>query len=552
MAADVDAILRRHDQIKRKRTLLEQNWRECYDVTYPLRGAKLALGAGGSSALADADAAQSYARSQIAKIFDTTATDSTRILASSLVSGSTPASSRWFGLGIEGVDDEDGDTPDDESVFLDEAANTIWNDIHGSNFDPVAYECAIDEVIAGWHVMFIDSKETEDGGWDGYVFEQWSLAGTWATASKPACPLDTFHREVAMTVQQALNKYGEENCSTTLRGRAKAAPYDMVTIIQSVYPRDKADRVAGGRLARNLPFATCHIEKDTKKLVRESGYHECPITAPRWMLIPDSDYPVGPVFDALPDIKSLNKAVEMSFANMDLAIAGMWIAEDDGVMNPRTLKIGPRKVVIANSVDSMKPLVPAGKFDLAALEIQRLQRSIRKVLMADQLEPQEKGQRTATEVTVNVELIRQLLGPVFGRRQAEFMRPMVERCFGLALRAGRLGMPPDSLRGKNIKVKYSGPLARSQKMVDVAAMDRYETTLAQEAAAGHPEVWDNYDLDEAARTRADLLGVPARLIVKEDDRDARRQQKQQAAQQQQAMQTAAPIIQQAIKQGAPV
>jgi hypothetical protein len=34
----------------------------------------------------------------------------------------------------------------------------------------------------------------------------------------------------------------------------------------------------------------------------------------------------------------------------------MWIAEDDGVLNPRTMKVGPRKVIVANSVDSMKPL----------------------------------------------------------------------------------------------------------------------------------------------------------------------------------------------------
>ena len=37
--------------------------------------------------------------------------------------------------------------------------------------------------------------------------------------------------------------------------------------------------------------------------------------------------------------------------------------------------------------------------------------------MSDQLTPTQKGdpQRTATEVMVNVELIRQLLGPIYGR-----------------------------------------------------------------------------------------------------------------------------------------
>ena len=182
MAADVDAIMRRHEQIKTKRTLLEQNWRECYDYTYPLRGAKLAMGAGNSMTISDADAAQSYGRAQIARIFDSTATDSVRILASALIAGSTPQSSRWMGLGVVGKESAEDSQDDDADVWLDEAADTIWRDIHnGSNFDPVAYECAVDEVIAGWHVCFVDLANPDDGF--SYQFEQWSLASTWAAAT---------------------------------------------------------------------------------------------------------------------------------------------------------------------------------------------------------------------------------------------------------------------------------------------------------------------------------------------------------------------------------
>jgi hypothetical protein len=298
-----------------------------------------------------------------------------------------------------------------------------------------------------------------------------------------------------------------------------------------------------------------HIEKDTRKLVREKGYHEQPVIAPRWLLIPNSVYPVGPVFDALPDIKSLNKAVEMSFANMDLAIAGMWIGEDDGVLNPRTLKVGPRKVVVANSVDSLKALEPPGKFDLGAIEIQRLQRAIRKVLMADQLEPQSQPGKdgrpgapiTATQAQINVELIRQLLGPIYGRWLAEFVKPLLTRCFGIAYRAGALGRPPESLDQRKMNVRYLSPIARSQKLVDVASMDRYETTLAQEMAAGRTEVADNYNWDKAARKRHELLGVPQDLMVDEDERDAAREKRQQQAQQQQAAAVAAQVGTEVVK-----
>lgn len=543
MAADIARIMRRHDQLKRKRSLLELNWRECYDFTYPLRGAQLSLTAGGANPWMDENAAQSYARSQIAKIFDSTATDSVRILASALVSGLTPSNSRWVGLGVNGMDEDA--MPDDAAKWLDEAADLIWKNIHNSNFDQVKYECEVDMAIAGWFVMFIDT-DPDDGG---YVFEQWGLAGVYAAASKPAGRLDIFHREVSMTAEQAVNTYGEEMVSSQTRRIAEQSPDQNITVIQVVGPRPGPH----GFLSKNLPIESVHLERDTRKLVRERGYQEHPVVAPRWLLVPNSVYPVGPVFDAIPDIKSLNKAVEMTFSNMDLAIAGMWIAEDDGVLNPRALKVGPRKVIVANSVKSMEPLKPPGQFDLGAIEIQRLQRQIRKVLMSDMLEPQpQPGQKpgqpiTATQAQINVELIRQLLGPVYGRMLVEDLLYTVTRCFGLAYRAGALGQAPQSLQGRELVVKYMSPIARSQKLVDVSAMDRYETTLAQEIAAGRPEVADNYDWDKAARKRAQLLGVPQDLTVDEDVRDQKRKDRasQQAAQQTAA--AAAPVLAQAMK-----
>jgi hypothetical protein len=81
-------------------------------------------------------------------------------------------------------------------------------------------------------------------------------------------------------------------------------------------------------------------------------------------------------------------------------------------------------------------------------------------------------------------------------------------------------------------VKYLNPIARAQKLGDVAAMDRYEMTLGQEMAAGVTTVGDNYDWDKAARKRSILLGVPQDLMVDEDERDARREQKKQEVSQQ--------------------
>jgi hypothetical protein len=138
-----------------------------------------------------------------------------------------------------------------------------------------------------------------------------------------------------------------------------------------------------------------------------------------------------------------------------------------------------------------------------------------------------------------------MLGPMFGRFQAEFLQPLIERAFGLMWRANEasgyklVGRPPASLLNRNFTIRYLSPLARAQKLGAVDAMDRYEASLLG-AAQVDPSVMDVYDLEAAERERGLLLGVPQRLVrdkrATKQVRDARNQaaaEQQQAAAQQQ-------------------
>lgn len=516
MAADGAVILRRFAALQANASLVRDVWRDCYRYSYPLRG----IGLESNGEVQGEANAQTAAELQ-SELYDSTATDAVRIHSSALMSGLTPANSRWFGLDVDGASDA-------ARKWLDAAADALWENVHLSNFDATAFDCMVDMTVAGQFVMFADSNPE-----GGFRFEQWMLANTYFSATRPGQPVDSVFNEVEMTAEQAVKEYGENMVPEKIRKCiADNKPDEKFSFVRAVYPRDKKGK--GGRFARNLPIASCHVEKESKKVVRESGYHEMPLGVPRWHPLPGTAYAFGPMFDALPDCKTLNQEVKFVLQNADLAIAGMWIAEDDGVLNARTIKIGPRKVVVANSVESMKALQPAGKFDVAALEIDRLQRSIRKVLMADQLTPNNEGPAmTATEISVRVELIRQQLGPVYGRLQSEYLQWLVTRCFGIAYRAGVFGPAPREIQEKVLSIRYISPISRAQKAVDVAAMDRYENSLALEAqATGRTDILDNYDWDKGARKRAELLGVPLDLIPEEDaivaTREGRQQQQQQA------------------------
>lgn len=522
-----ELCLRRLDALKSLRRPHESVWKDCFDHTFPLRGS------GFTSDITDAQQGQNLK----ARLMDSTATDAVRILASALMSGLTPANSRWFQLDI-------GTESEEEKRWLDDAAQLLWENIHKANFDAEAFEACVDVVVAGWFALYIE----EDPDEGGLRFHQWPLASVYATTTDPSDGVDTVFRCYTLTAEQAVAEFGEQEegseggksygVSAETARLAKKKPDDKVEFVHAIYPRKTGEE--GAKLRKNMPIASMHIEVKGKHVARESGYHEMPVIVPRWMMIPESVYGVGPVFDVLPDVRMVNEYKRMVHAAADIAISGSWMAVDDGILNPRTVKLGARKIIPVNSVESIKPLQTGANFQLSEQLISELQGAIRKGLMADQLQPQDGPSMTATEVQVRVNMIRQLLGPLFGRFMAEYLQRLIERCFGLAYRANVFGPAPETMQGRDFMIRYISPLARAQKMEEVTAIERMYQNAGQIAAAKqNMEVFDVLDDEESMRLLGDALGTPNKVLRKSAEvvqiRKDRTKQQQAAQQQQQAM-----------------
>lgn len=520
-------IIRRAAAMKVEFDRHQNVWRRCFEVTYPER----AFGLNGDQG--DAQTAQS----KKAQLMDSTASDACRLLASSIMSGMTPANGVWFAL-------DAGFETDEERRWLDDAAKFCWERIHAANYDAAKFEAVVDSVCAGWFALFI-AEDREQGG---LQFEQWPIAQVRYSCSRPGAPVDTVYRCFKLTAEQAISEYGEAAVSQKIRDCVlKNEHGEQFEFIHAIYPR-KAYMV-GARLGKNLPIASCHVEVGEKRIVRESGFHEMPVIVARWMTLPGSDYAVGPVSNALPTIESLNALLLLESQALSRAAAGVYVAADDGVLNPRAVKVRGGSVIVANSVDSIKELPSGADFNVTFSKADEYRAEIRRVMMADQLQPQDGPAMTATEVHVRVALIRQLLGPLFGRFQAEDLAPTIMRVFGLALRSGALveevGPIPESLAGANLNIRYQSPLARAQKLEEVTAIERLAANVGAMVAAGQTEAADLIDTDEAVRAMGEGLGAPSRVVRDAKKvakvRAARVESEQQAAQQaqQQAMQGAA-------------
>lgn len=492
----------------------EDTWRECYDYSFPSRGA------GFNGEIIDA----ATATAKKAEILDGVSTDAGNTLAASLQGGLTPSNALWADLYVG-----ENDT-DEDARWLGDAARTMWQRIHASNFDAEALEAQLDMVSAGWFVMFIG-----EGPEGGYQFETWPLSECYVASSTPGGPIDIVYRCYSPTAQQVVADH-ETKVSQTVQDIAAKKPLTKVKLVRAIYPRRVYDPRAV--MGRNMRFASITVEKDTKTVLSESGFPEQPFVAPRWARLPGSPYALGPMAGALPDCRELNDLTFLEKSAVEMNLAPPLVAEDDGVLNPRVVKIGPRKIIVANSVDSIKPLYDGANVNIGWTAKRDLQLAIRRTLMADMLEPQDGPARTATEVHARMQLIRQVLGPRYGRMQSEYLNPLVRRCFGLAYRAGVFGQAPESLQDRLINVRYLSPLARAQQLEEVSAVERLFATAGQMAGV-MPDILDNLDGDEAIRMNGRALGAPNKVIRSARDVAKLRKQRadaQAAMQQQAAMQ----------------
>ncbi|MCK7435906.1 portal protein [Enterobacter bugandensis] len=502
-------MIQRFGQMKAERMELEPHWRQCYQFTFPHRG----VGFAGHTT-------PQQAQHQQAELLDSTGSESANVLAASIVSGMTPANSQWLEL------KSDTET-DSVERWLAQVAKLIWRNLHASNWDAENFEANIDGVVGGMFALYVDIDRQRGG----FQFQQWPLSECYF-ASTNGQLVDTVYRSYKLTAAQAVALWGDK-AGEKIVAASKDKPTAKFEFLHIIQPRK--NYAAGGKLARNMRFQSLNISCEGKAVVNESGYNEFPVVAPRWSRIPGSQYGIGAVSLALPDIKELNILKKWQKQACELAIGGMWIAEDDGVLNPQTVKVGPRKIIVANSVDAMKPLMTGSDFNVSFTTEQNLQAQIRKIMMADTLGQANQGTpMTATEVQARLNLLRQQLGPVFGRYQAEYLTPLVERCFFLMLRAGALPPPPPEMEGVNFHVHFDNPLARAQKLTEVNAIEQFEAGLVNLSQA-FPEAMDVYNLEAAQRQKAFALGVPVTCVRSEQEVAGIRQQRQeQQAQQQQA------------------
>jgi hypothetical protein len=240
-------------------------------------------------------------------------------------------------------------------------------------------------------------------------------------------------------------------------------------------------------------------------------------------------YGRGPVITALPDIKTLNKTLELLLKNAALAITGVYTAADDGVLNPATVKIMPGAIIpVARNGgpqgEALKPLPRSGDFDVSQIVINDMRANIKRTLLDESLPPDNMSARSATEVVERMKELAQNLGSAFGRLINETMIPIVSKMLEVMDEAGLIDLPL-RVNGLEVKVSPVSPLAMAQNMDEINNILQF----MQIAQGMGPEGQMAIKSGEALEYIADKLGVPSALRTSQAERKQMTEQMAQMA-----------------------
>ena len=512
--ATFDYIRKRLDKLEADRGTWESHWQEILDYVMPRKAEITFLRSRGEK------------RTEV--LFDSTAITANNLLAASLQGTLTSPSLPWFSLKLR---DDDANKVRDIQIWLEDTARRMYAVFNESNFNTEVHEMYLDLCSVGTSAIFVE--EANEGFLQGGLHFNTLHIAEYFIQENSTGRVDTLYRKYKMTARQAVQEFGEDNVGTKIKEALKAKPDTQFNFIHAVEPTSDYERSVGMKSKTKLPFHSCHVCFEDKMVVRTGGYNEFPYLVPRWSKATGEIFGRSPSYNALPDIKTLNKAVEIGLKAWAKAIDPPLLVTDDGVIG--RVRMTPAGITVVRSDTAIKPLQIGSNWQITDLKENQLRTAIRQAYYSDQLQLQEGPQMTATEVQVRYELMQRLLGPTLGRFQTEFLNPLIERVFGIMMRADALMPRPEAMSGLNMDIEYVGPLARSQRMEEAIAVERLYQ-LAMQVVQVDPTVMDVINHEQAIRMRATLLGVPKTVLRGEDEVAEIREQR--AAAQQQAQEQA--------------
>jgi len=510
MKLTAEQICSRQDKLKADRGVWETHWQDIADYVLPRKN--------------------SFNRTNVAgekkgvQLYDNTAMVSCDLLASALHGTLTNSATLWFELSAA---NESIDRLEPVREYLQELTRRVHRVLNNSNFQSEIHEYYLDLCSFGTGTMTVEKNE------DTLVRFSVKHLGEIFVAENAAGEIDEVYRVFKWDARQILEEFGK-GIDITSKTAVEAAFGRKVSeaffknertpfeIVHAVYRMD-FDRT------NPMPFWSCYCLKADKKELSEARFRRFPYLVSRWTKISGEVYGRSPAMNALPEAKTLNVMAKTMIIGAQKVVDPAVQMPDDGFVRP--LRSGPGGVNYyrAGTTDRVEPIFNDSRIDFGFEALRERQARVQQAFYIDRLNLAQNDRMTTVEVNQRVQEQMRFLGPVLGRQEPEFLRPLIDKVLDMMIEVDDgsgdiIGTPPPELQDIGLEARYSSPIARAQRMQEAQAL---QSAIASSAPAFQidPGSVDLIDFEMVVRENFAIYGAPQKVLRKKRDiaeiRDAR-------------------------------
>lgn len=514
-----EQLLKQVALLNNDRSSFEPHWRELSDFINP-RGSRFLV----------TDVNRNDRRNS--KTVDPTATLANRTLSSGMMSGITSPARPWFKLATPDPDMMDYGPVKLWLEAVQRRMNEVYNKSNLYQSLPLLYS-SLGTYSTGAMAVLEDDEDV--------IRTMMFPIGSYYLANSARGSVDTCYRKFTMTVRQLVMEFGMSNVSTSVKGLWDSGSYETwIEVIHAVYPN--IDRDTGKLDSKNKRVKSVYFEVggDNDKLLRESGFDEFPIMAPRWEVNGEDVYGSScPGMIALGQVRALQVEQMRKAQLIDKATNPPMVAPTS--LRTQRVSLLPGDVTyldVMTGQDGLKPayLVNPNTADLLA-DIQDTRQMINSAYFVDLFMMLQNINTRSMPVEAVIEMKEEkllMLGPVLERLNDECLNPLIDRTFSIMARKNLLPPPPDVLQGMPLKIEYISVMAQAQKSIGLSSLSSTVGFIGQLAQV-KPEALDKLDTDQAIDAFAEMSGVSPTVIVPQEQVNQIREERAQQQQQQQAM-----------------
>lgn len=480
-------------------------------------------------------------------ILDSSGVIFARNLASGLVSGKSSPTRPWFKLKIGRTDTT---TTSPTSLWLAECERLLYLIFSESNFYNSIAQFYYDLVIFGTGVLLI----YED--FSNVICCYNPCAGEYYIDIDGRYRPCILYREFTLTVSALVDEFGIDNVSPTIRqayNETQGAGLSReIVVAHSIEPNDDG-RAAQFGFSPKFAFREAYWEwggsaspqggsNSPPGFLRRKGYHEQPNICARWDLVSNDPYGRSPGMDGLPDQKQLQLESRRKAQAIDKMVNPPLVADIQLKNQPASLLPGGITYVSGYAA-SGKPgfaSVYDTKFPVSEIteDLNEVRERLKRTFFNDVLNTASQYETRSNVTAVEWDMRKSeslvMLGPALERIDHEALKPIIERVFAMASRAGIFPPPPQEIQGKEMDIEFVSILQQAQQSAQASGIERL-LGIVGNLAGIDPQAIDNIDFDFALDKYSFLMNNDPKIIRSPEALAAIRQQRQQQqAQAQQA------------------